>query len=61
MNHIKSKERLRELQAQAAEKRMKENESKGIKNLEHVKQQQAKKEAQDKMDSYQGTNSGLRV
>ena len=40
---------------------MKEHESKGIKNLEHVKQQQAKKEAQDKMDSYQGTNSGLRV
>jgi hypothetical protein len=50
------------LQAQAAEKRMKENESKGIKNLEHVRQQQAKKETQEKMESYQGSNTGnLRV
>ena len=34
--------KLRELQAQAAEKRMKESQSKGIKNLDAVKRQQAK-------------------
>ncbi len=61
-NPIFLKERLRELQAAAAEKRMRENESKGIKNLENVKRQQARKEEQEKLESYQGSNSGnLRV
>ena len=35
-NWFDLKERLRELQAQAAEKRMRENEAKGIKNLEKL-------------------------
>lgn len=44
------KEQMRQLQAQAAEKRMKQTESRGIKNIESVKRQQA---AKDQLESLQ--------
>lgn len=46
---------LRELQAQAAEKRMKESQSKGIKDLNAVKRQQAKS---DQMNANADLSSG---
>lgn len=46
---------LRELQAQAAEKRMKESQSKGIKDLNAVKRQQAKS---DQMNANAALSSG---
>ena len=49
---------MRELQAQAAEKRMRENESKGIKDIESVRRQQAKKEQMDKMQNNQTNQEG---
>lgn len=54
---------MRELQAQAAEKRMKENESRGIKNIESVKRQQAIKEQMENMEQNQPKNDSgnLRV
>ena len=47
---------------EAAERRMKQNESRGIKDVESVKRQQAAKEQMEKMERNQ-TNSegGLRV
>ena len=47
---------MRELQAQAAEKRMRENESKGIKNIDSVRRQQAKKEQMDNLQMNQSGN-----
>lgn len=57
------KERLRELQLQAAERRMKENEHRGVKDVESVKRQQAKKEQMEKMEQNQSRSQegNLRV
>ena len=53
---------MRELQAQAAEKRMRENETKGIKDLDSVKRQQAKREQNEKLQNqYTSTDGNLRV
>jgi len=52
-------ERMRELQAQAAEKRMRENETRGIKNIDSVKRQQAKKDQLENLETNQSGN--LRV
>ncbi len=52
---------MRKLQAEAAEKRIRENESKGIKNIESVKRQQQRK---DQLENYErnqitsGNNEG---
>ena len=46
---------MRELQAQAAEKRMRENEKRGIKDLDSVKRQQVKK---DQLENLQTNQSG---
>ena len=50
---------MRELQAQAAEKRMRENETRGIKNIDNVKRQQAKKEQTENLQTNQ--SGGLKV
>ena len=55
------KERMRELQAQAAEKRMRENETKGIQNIESVKRQQAKKEQMESMANNANQSGNLKV
>lgn len=41
---------MRELQAQAAEKRMQENEKRGVKNVESVKRQQERKNQMENME-----------
>jgi hypothetical protein len=46
---------MRELQAQAAEKRMRENETRGIQNIDSVKRQQAKK---DQLETLQTNQTG---
>lgn len=55
---------MRRLQAEAAERRMRENETRGIKDIESVKRQQAKKEQYEKMTDQSNMNrneSGLKV
>lgn len=48
---------MRQLQAQAAEKRLRENEARGIKNPEHVKKMQMqKKELEERQN--EATRSG---
>ena len=56
---------MRELQARAAEKRLKETEERGFKDPNHVKQMQAQKkeleERQNKAAQERGGEGGLRV
>ena len=53
---------MRELQAQAIEKRLKENETRGIKDIESVKRAQARKEAQENLaNANTPSQGGLRV
>ena len=63
LNFLNFQEKLRELQAAAAEKRIREIESKGIKDLDHLKRQQTKKEQTDRLQtSYSNSENGnLRV
>jgi len=46
--------------AEAAERRMRENEAKGIKNIESVKRQQLKRDQLDNMQNT-GQDGGLKV
>ena len=59
------KETMRELQAKAAENRIKENEARGLKDPEHVKRMQAKKkeleERQEHAAMEHGGGGGLKV
>ena len=54
------KKTLRELQAKAIEKRLKENDSRGIKNPESVKKMQQKKEEMDRVQYTSDTKGGLK-
>lgn len=46
---------------QAAEKRFRENESRGVKNIESVKRQQKIKTEMEKMENFQSSEQGLKV
>lgn len=52
---------MRELQAQAAEKRMRENDKRGIQNLESVRAKQERKNEMEKMQDNQIGSNNLRV
>lgn len=49
---------LRELQAQAAEKRLRENAHKGIKDIEAVKRQQAKRDQRENLEAANTVEGG---
>ena len=48
---------LRELQAQAAEKRLRENSQKGIKDIDAVKRQQARRDQRDNLEATNRTQA----
>ncbi len=48
---------MRQLQAEAAERRIKESENRGIKNVESVRRQQEKRNALEALEAKQGTSS----
>ena len=56
---------MREIQAQAIERRLQENEKRGIKNVEHVKAKAAQKKEyerrQEEADRNRGTNNDIQL